>query len=136
MARKSGLLLRIKNSTILMLSLKRMKSLKTFYRLETDLWQNWKLPEFTYSVCGSSSKHRERFLKFRGIGDLKPLYRNELDKTCFAHDAAYSDSKDLRNRTTSDKILNNKIAKNRGYDGYQEVLATMIYQFFVKKRGS
>ena len=113
-----------------------MKSLKTFYRLETDLWQNWKLPEFTYSVCGSSSKHRERFLKFRGIGDLKPLYRNEWDKTCFAHDAAYSDSKDLRNRTTSDKILNNKIAKNRGYDGYQEVLATMIYQFFVKKTGS
>ena len=28
-----------------------------------------------------------------------------------------------------------KIAKNRGYDGYQEVLATMIYQFFVKKTG-
>ena len=53
-----------------------------------------------------------------------------------AHDAGYSDSKDLRNRTTSDKILNNKIAKNRGYDGYQEVLATMIYQFFVKKTGS
>ena len=119
-----------------MLSLKRMESLKKFYRLETDLWQNWKPPEFTYSACGSSSKHRERFLKFREIGDLKPLYRNELDKTCLAHDAAYSDSKDLRNRTTSDKILNNKIAKNRGYDGYQEVLATMIYQFFVKKTGS
>ena len=28
-----------------------------------------------------------------------------------------------------------KIAKNRGYDGYQEELATMIYQFFVKKTG-
>ena len=29
-----------------------------------------------------------------------------------------------------------KIAKNRGYDGYQEVLATMIYKFFDKKKGS
>ena len=30
----------------------------------------------------------------------------ELDKSCFAHDAAYSDSKDLAKRTISDKILN------------------------------
>ena len=29
-----------------------------------------------------------------------------------------------------------KIAKNRGYDGYKEVLATMIYKFFDKKTES
>ena len=30
-------------------------------------------------------------------GNLKYLYRNELEKTSFAHDAVYSDSKDLAN---------------------------------------
>ena len=29
---------------------------------------------------------------------------NELDKACFVHDAAYSDSKDLKKRTVADKI--------------------------------
>ena len=37
--------------------------------------------------------------KFRETDDLKHLYRYELDKACFAHDAAYSDSKDLTKRT-------------------------------------
>ena len=32
---------------------------------------------------------------------------NELDKVCFTHDAAYSDSKGLTKRTTADKILKN-----------------------------
>ena len=61
-------------------------------------------PGFTYSACGPFTKHRERVHKFREIGNLKHLYRNELDKACFTHDAAYSDSKDLARRTTSDKI--------------------------------
>ena len=49
----------------------------------------------TYSVCGPFTKHRERIQKFRETGNLKHLYRNELDKACFSHDAAYSNSKDL-----------------------------------------
>ena len=28
-------------------------------------------------------------------GDTNYIYRNELDKACFQHDAAYCDSKDL-----------------------------------------
>ena len=36
---------------------------------------------------------------FRETGNLKHLYRIELDKNCFAHDAAYSDSKNLAKRT-------------------------------------
>ena len=52
-------------------------------------------PGFTYSACGLFTKHRERIQKFREAGHLKHLYRNGLDKACFAHDAAYSDSKDL-----------------------------------------
>ena len=47
----------------------------------------------------------KEFKKFRETGNLKHLYRNELDIACFAHDAAYSGSKDLAKRTISDKIL-------------------------------
>ena len=60
---------------------------------------------FTYGACGPFTKHCERIKKCRETGNLKHLYRNELDKACFAHDAAYSDSKHLVKRTISDKIL-------------------------------
>ena len=96
-------------------------------------------PGFTYSVCGPFTKHRERIKKFRETGNLKHLYRNEIDKTCFVHDAAYSDSKDLAKRTISDKVLKDKareIAINLKYDGYQRELASMIYKFFDKKTGT
>ena len=43
--------------------------------------------------------------------NLKHLYRNELDKACFAHDAAYSDNKDLAKRNISDKVLKEKLMK-------------------------
>ena len=48
-------------------------------------------PRFFYIVCGPFTRHRERIHRFVEAGDLKHLYRNELDKACFAHDAAYSD---------------------------------------------
>ena len=70
---------------------------------------------------------------------MKHFHENELDKACFTHDAAYSDSKDLTKRTISDKILKdraNEIARNRGYGGYRRVLASMIDKFFVKRTGS
>ena len=54
------------------------------------------------------TKHREIIQKFRETGNLKHLYKSELDKACFAHDAAYSDSKNLAKRTMSDKILRDK----------------------------
>ena len=47
--------------------------------------------------------------------------------------------KDLPRRTTSDKLLRNKvfnIAKNSKYDGYQRDLAAMFYKFFDKKASS
>ena len=47
--------------------------------------------------------------KFRETNDLKHLYRNELDKACFAYNAAYFDSKDLGKRTVSDKILKGRV---------------------------
>ena len=47
-------------------------------------------------------KHCERIKKFRETGNLKHLYRNELHKTFFAHDASYSERKDLAKRAVSD----------------------------------
>ena len=60
----------------------------------------------------------------------------ELDKACFTHDAAYSDSKDLTKRTVTNEILKNKafdIAKDPKYEGYQRGLASMVYTFFDSK---
>ena len=98
-----------------------------------------KQPGFTYSACGPFTKHRERIQNVRETHNLKHLYRNELDKACFAHDAAHSDSKNLAKRTISDKILKDrayKIARNRNSDGYQRALVSMIYKSFDKKTGS
>ena len=78
-------------------------------------------PGFTYSACGSFTKHRERIQKIRDTRNLKHICKNNLDKACFAHDAAYSDSIDLAKRTISDKILEDrayKIVLNRKYNGY------------------
>ena len=47
-------------------------------------------PQFTYSACGSFTKNKQRIQKFKETGDTKYIYKNKLDKACFAHDAAYS----------------------------------------------
>ena len=76
---------------------------------------------FTYSVCGTFTEHGEMIKKIRETSSLKHLYRNELDKACFFHDAAYSDSNNLAKRTISDKVSKYracKIGKNPKYDEY------------------
>ena len=87
-------------------------------------------------VDGLFTKNKERIQKFKETGDRNFIYKNELDKTCFQHDMAYGDFKDLARRTAPDKILWDKglnIAKNPKYDGYQRGLASMVYKFFDKK---
>ena len=49
-----------------------------------------KQPEFTYSACEPFTKRRERIQKCRETGNSNHLFRNELDKACLAHEAAYS----------------------------------------------
>ena len=88
-----------------------------------------KWPGFTYTACGPFTKHLARIQKFRETGNLKQLYRNELDKACFAHDATYSDGKDLAKKTISGKILKYRayeIARNHNDGGYQRALASMV----------
>ena len=96
-------------------------------------------PQFTYSACGPFTKHKQRIQKFKETGDTNYIYKNELDKACFAHDAAYSDSKNVTKRTIVDKILRDKafnIAEDAKYDGYQRGLASMVYKCFDKKSAS
>ena len=93
-------------------------------------------PQFTYSACEPFTKHKQRIQKFKEIRDTNYIYKNELDKACFANDAAYSDSKDLIKRAVAHKILKNRafnIAKDPKYDGYQRGLASMVYKVFDKK---
>ena len=64
------------------------------------------------------------------------VFKNELDKACFVHDAAYSDSKDLTKRTIANRNLKNRafdIVKDPKYDGYQRGLASMVYKSFDSK---
>ena len=68
---------------------------------------------------------------------MRYIYQNKLDKSCFQHDMAYGDFKDLAWWTASDKKLRDKafdIAKNLKYDEYQRVLALMIYKLFDKEK--
>ena len=37
-------------------------------------------PRFTYSACGPFTKSKERIQMFKQTGDLRYIYRNELDK--------------------------------------------------------
>ena len=90
----------------------------------------------TYSAFGPFTKNKQRIQRFMEIGYLRYIYKNELDKTCFQHDIAYGDFKDLDRRTQSDKVLKDKafkIESNLKYNGYQPGLASMVYKFLIKK---
>ena len=97
---------------------------------------HFRQPQFVYSACGPFTRHKERIKEFKRTGDTRLLYRNELDKACFKHDAAYTKYKDVENRLISDQKLKNSaydIASNPKYDGYQRGLASMVYKFFGSK---
>ena len=93
-------------------------------------------PRFVYSACGPFTRHKERIKEFKRTGDTRYMYINELDKTCFQHDSAYADHKDLINRTEADIVLRDKaydIASNPENNGYHRGLASMVYKFFDKR---
>ena len=90
-------------------------------------------PGLTFSTYGPFAKNKEKIQKFKETGDSRYIYQNKLDKACFQHDMAYGDFKDLTRRTACDKILCNKafyIARILKCNGYQRVLASMVYKFF------
>ena len=114
-------------SSLSAISLYKMNSIINKFLLARDKFMPemyLRQPQFTYSAYGPLTKHKQRIQKFKETGDTNYIYKNELDKACFAHDVAYSDSKDLTKRTVTDNIVRNKafnIAKDPKYDGYQRV---------------
>ena len=97
---------------------------------ELHLWQS----RFTYSTCRKFPKYRERIQTFKLV-----IYRNELHKAWFAHDAVYAGSKNLAKRIVSDKVLKDRayeISLYHKYGGYQKWLASVVYKFFDKKTSS
>ena len=96
-------------------------------------------PKITCSACGPFTKLRERIQKIKETGDLNYIYKSDLDKASFAHDTAYSDSKDLSKRIVPDEILKGRVyevAINPKYDEYERGVANMEYNSFHKKTGS
>ena len=83
--------------------------------------------------------HWEKVESFYETGDLKHIYKNELDKACFAYDDAYANSKFAAKKTISDKILDYRayeIALNPKDNGFQRTLIKMVHKVFEKKTGS
>ena len=93
-------------------------------------------PSFTYSACGTFTKNKERIEKFMQTENTDFIYKNDLDKACFQLDMAYGKSKDIAKRTESDKVLRDKVfetASDPKCDGYQGGIASMVYNFLIKK---
>ena len=94
-------------------------------------------PGLTYSACGPFTKTKERTQKFEETGDSRYIYQKELEKACFQHDMSYGDFKDLNRRTFADELLRDKafnITKDPKYDGHQCGVASLVYEFLIKKR--
>ena len=118
-----------------MLNCTKMNEIVNKFLIASDQFMPEMQPGFTNSACGPFTKSKERIQKFKETGDTSYIYKNELDKTCFQHNMAYGDFKDLKGRTASDTFLRDKafdVAKNPKYDGYQRGLASMVYNFFDK----
>ena len=91
-----------------------MNKIVNKFLLEADVFTpelHLRQPEIPYSACGPLTKHHERIQKFREASNLKHIYKNKLDKSCFAHDSAYSDSKDLAKRKTFEKDFPKRLGK-------------------------
>ena len=62
------------------------------------------------------------------------IYQNELDQTCFQHDMAYEDFKDLNRRECADKVLHHKafnITKDPKYNGYHVDVLQWFINFLI-----
>ena len=79
------------------------------------------------------TKEQKKIQKTR---DSRYIYKNELDKSCFKHDMAYGDFKDLNIKTAAEKVLRDKtfdVAKNPKIWRRQCGLASMVNNFFDKE---
>ena len=90
-----------------------------------------KQTKFTYSACGPFTKNKGRIQKFKETEDSRYIYRNELHKTCFQHDMAHGDFKDLERRT-ADVIKHLILLKIQNMMYIKEVLLLWFIIFLIK----
>ena len=93
-----------------------MKSLTNFLLTGDMLIPELHLRQPRFITCWPFTKHCEKIQKFKETSDINYIYKDELDKACFAHDEAYANRKDLSKITASDKILNMMISKSISKD--------------------
>ena len=96
-----------------------------------DLKQLW----FVNSAYGSFIKNKKQIQKFKETGDLRFIYRNEVNKQCFQNEMPYGNFQDLAKKTASDKVLCRKafwIASNPNCEEYQKGLSAMVYKYSAK----
>ena len=132
----------------LLFCLKRIQQVNTRYKLneivntfllagEKRMSENHLRQLYLHIVLVDHSlKIKKEQNKNKETGDSRYIYQNELDKACFQYEMAYGEFKDLNRRIFANNVLRNKefdIAKDSKYDGYQCVLASMLYKLFDKK---
>ena len=80
----------------------------------------------------------KREKKFKETGDRRcqDIYQNKLGKSCFQHDMASRDFKDLTRRTCANRVLRDKafnIAKDSNMLDIKKVLLQLLINFLIKK---
>ena len=72
---------------------------------------DFRKPGFRDSACGDHSlkiKKEQKNIQ-KQTRDSRYIYHNKLDESCFKHDMAYGDFKDLNRRIFADKLLSERV---------------------------
>lgn len=80
-------------------------------------------------------KNKEEIQKVKKVDGSMYIYPNELDKSCFQHEMAYTYFQYLATRTAFDNVLLDKaleIVSNPKYDEHQHELPSMVCKFLIK----
>ena len=92
---------------------------------------------FTYNASGPFTKNKERIEKIKETGNSRYICQKKVNKTCFQHDMANGDFKDLTRRTAPDKycvIKHLKLLKTQSKIDIKELLLQWFVTFLIKKR--
>lgn len=94
--------------------------------------------EFTYSACGPFTDTYERNREFKETDNMY-VHKEKFDKICLQNDVTYGSSMGQVMRSETDKELSKRTFENANYvliDGYQDLLASAVYNLFDMKSES
>ena len=67
-----------------------------------------RLPGFTCDACKPFIKNKDMIKNYKETEDFRYIYQNVLERSCFQHDVAHGDFKNLNRRAATDKVLRDK----------------------------